>query len=77
MTIEEQILEAMGRWVSKKRGYTVEVTSYYESYSEGSCGYGTCDYSDYEVTMYYTNPDGSKASTDYNGELSALIRELT
>lgn len=77
MTIEEQIHAAMGRWVSEKRGYTVEVTSYYEDYSSGTCGYGTCDYSDYEVTMFYTGPDGSRASIDYSGELSQLIKELT
>lgn len=77
MTIEEQIHAAMGRWISEKRGYTVEVTSYYESYSEGSCGFGTCDYRDYEVTMFYTNPDGSRSSFDYCGELSQLIKELT
>lgn len=77
MTIEEQIHSAMGRWVSEKIGCTVEVDSYYEDYSSGTCGEGTCDYSNYEVTMFYTSPDGSRTSIDYNGELSTLISELT
>lgn len=77
MTIEERILKAMGRWLSERLDRTVEVISYYENYSSGTCGYGTCDYSDYEVTMIFEDSDGERGSFDYNDELSVLIKELT
>lgn len=77
MTIEEQIHAAMGRWLSEKLEKTVEVTSYYEDYRSNYYGCGTCDFSSYEVTMFYKDSGGGYGHFDYKDGLSALIRELT
>ena len=77
MTIEEQILDAMSKFVSRKRGEDVTVTSYEENVAFGTCGEGTCDYEDYEVYMEYTDSNGVNRLYFYDGSLGDFVRELS
>lgn len=77
MTIDEQILEAMSRWVSERLGKPVEVISYKEDYSVSTCGYDTClDYSFDVDIRFMDKATGETGFHTYTGELSRLIREL-
>lgn len=76
MGISTALNEAMKNMLISMGIDCVEVTSYDESSNSGSCGYGTCWYEDWEVTIYYTNSKDENKWYDYQGKFGSLIAEL-
>lgn len=79
-TVEKAILAAMHRYLVEtvKLTNVVEVTCYNEDYSYDSGGCDTCGgSSNYAVDIFYVDTQGSNNYHSYEGQLSALIKDLT
>lgn len=77
MSWKDNMFEAMARLVEERTDYKgVKVTGYEEeNYRVGGCE--TCSYTEYEVTIYFSDDESTFNCYTYNGKFADLMEALT
>ena len=76
MSLSMKLNEAVKNWLNSMELDCVDVVSFDESVTAGSCGYDTCDYTDWAVDITFRDSRGERQFYSYEGRFSSLISLL-
>lgn len=68
--------EVIKKWAADKYDVEVdEIESFYDSLNFGTCGYGTCEYRDIDITVYFKDKRKKPKTTTFY-DLGDCLRAL-